>query len=313
MKILLSPLLSLISKLIILIVLLTLIIQKYYVFSKYEYVWISSKILTVKKIIENKKNGQIFYDFFNSSELLFLKYNYESLLRHSYKDKCEENYKQCGILDTYGNKLCFNESLPCPVNHILIDLKSKEREYQNKGYFSINFGNESSNVLLYYTNIKTDNPIIVDIIYSYSQPKYITYNNLILDKEAIKKSFNDKFKIEFIDDGDDPSLSNLFNQIVEESIKIGVNYYNSNKQNKELNKLVTYIDNKINKDKNNQDKYCVRIYDNYYVKNYIGFENNEKMEEFLKTDFSPYNTIFPNIKSVGFAISSLFFWLIIII
>ena len=313
MKILLSPLLSLISKLIILIVLLTLIIQKYYVFSKYEYVWISSKILTVKKIIENKKNGQIFYDFFNSSELLFLKYNYESLLRHSHKDKCEENYKQCGILDTYGNKLCFNESLPCPVNHILIDLKSKEREYQNKGYFSINFGNESSNVLLYYTNIKTDNPIIVDIIYSYSQPKYITYNNLILDKEAIKKSFNDKFKIEFIDDGDDPSLSDLFNQIVEESIKIGVNYYNSNKQNKELNKLVTYIDNKINKDKNNQDKYCVRIYDNYYVKNYIGFENNEKMEEFLKTDFSPYNTIFPNIKSVGFAISSLFFWLIIII
>ena len=43
MKILLSPLLSLISKLIILIVLLSLIIQKYCVFSKNEYVWISSK------------------------------------------------------------------------------------------------------------------------------------------------------------------------------------------------------------------------------------------------------------------------------
>ena len=179
-----------------------------------------------------------------------------------------------------GNKFCFNESLPCPVNLILIDLKSKESEYQNKGYFSINFGNESSNVLLYYTNIKTDNPIIVDIIHSYSQPKYITYNNLILDKEAIKKSFNDKFEIEFIDIGDDPSLSDLFNLIVEESINIGVNYYNSNKQNKELNKLVTYIDDKINKDKNNQDKYCVRIYDNYYVKNLLDLKTMKKWKNF---------------------------------
>ena len=99
---LLSPLLSLISKLIILFVLLILVIQKYCIFSKYEYVWINSKILTVKKIVENKKNGQIFYDFFSSSKALFLNYNYESLLRHSNKDKCEENYKQCGILDTYG-------------------------------------------------------------------------------------------------------------------------------------------------------------------------------------------------------------------
>jgi hypothetical protein len=179
-----------------------------------------------------------------------------------------------------GNKFCFNESLPCPVNLNLIVFKSKESEYQNKGYFSINFGNESSNVLLYYTNIKTDNPIIVDIIQSSSQPKYITYNNLILDKEAIKKSFNDKFEIEFINIGDDPSLSDLFNLIVEESINIGVNYYNSNKQNKELNKLVTYIDDKINKDKNNQDKYCVRIYDNYYVKNLLDLKTMKKWKNF---------------------------------
>jgi hypothetical protein len=105
------------------------------------------------------------------------------------------------------------------------------------------------------------------------------------------------------------TLSDIFNGIVEEIINKELNYYNINKQNKELNKLLIYIDDKINNDKNNQDKYFVRIYDNYYVKNYIGFEN----EKFLKTDFSPYNTIFPNIKSVEFVISSLFFWLIIII
>ncbi len=316
---LLSPLLSLISKLIILVVFLILIIQKYYIFSKYEYFWISSKILTVKKIVENKKNGQIFYDFYNSTHSIFLTYNYESLLRHSNKDKCEENYKQCGILDTYGNKFCFNESLPCPVNDILIDLKSKKREYQNKGYFSLNIGNESSNVTLYYTNTKIDNPIIVDIIYSHSQPKYITYQNLILDEEAYKNVFNHKFEIEFIDNGDDGDddassiLSDAVGLVVETSIDIGLELYNKYKEKKELNKLIEYIDDKINKDKNNQDKYCVRIYDNYYYKNYIGFENNEQMENFLKTDFSPYKTIFPNNKSISFVFSCLFFWLIIIL
>ena len=127
------------------------------IFKKNEYVWISSKILTVKKIIENKKNGQIFYDFFNPPELLFLKYNYESLLRHSHKDKCEENYKQCGILDTYGNKFCFNESLPCPVNHILIVLKSKEENIKIKNIFQLIL---EMNQVMYYYIIQTIKLII---------------------------------------------------------------------------------------------------------------------------------------------------------
>ena len=134
---LLSPLLSLISKLIILVVFLILIIQKYYIFSKYEYFWISSKILTVKKIVEIKKMIKYFYDFYNPTHLIFLTYNYESLLRHSNKDKCEENYKQCGILDTYGNKFCFNESLPCPVNDILIDLNQKKENIKIKDIFQL--------------------------------------------------------------------------------------------------------------------------------------------------------------------------------
>ena len=37
------------------------------------------------------------------------------------------------------------------------------------------------------------------------------------------------------------------------------------------------------------------------------------MENFLKTDFSPYKTIFPNNKSISFVFSCLFFWLIIIL
>ena len=306
----LNLLLLLISDLIIIGVLLTLIIQYFFLFSTYEYIWISSKILSVNKIVENKKNGQILYGFFDSY-VLYLKYNYVDLLKNSTKDNCQKNFKQCGILDTYGNKLCYNESLPCPINHILVDLKSKKREYLNKGYFSFNLFNESSDLQLYYTNNKIDNPVIVDIIYSNSQPKYISYSNLILDYDAIKKVLNDKLEIEFGEfcdecDDDEELIKEFGGRVVEKSIDAltkSTGYIKS----EDLKYLINYIDAKINYDENNIDKYCINIYGNYYVKNYIGFENNEKMEEFLKTDFSIYHTIFPNKTSVSFAITCLSF------
>jgi len=310
-----SPLLFMISELIILAVLITLIFHYYFIFSKYEYIWLNSKILTVNEIVQNKKNAQILYDFFDSY-VFTLKYSYEDLLKHSTKDNCEENYKQCGILDTYGNKLCLNESLPCPINHILVDLKSKEIEYKNKGYSSLNVFNESSDLQFYYTNNKIDNPVIVDIIYSYSQPKYITYNNFILDEDAIKKAFNNYFDIEFEgdDDNDDENdlIGGIVGTVVEFGIESGISIYNEHKKMKDLNKLIEYIDKKINDD-NNKDKYYINIYGNYYVKNYIGFENNEKMYDFLTTDFSPYHTIFPNKLSIYFAITCLFVLVCIII
>jgi hypothetical protein len=123
---------------------------------------------------------------------------------------------------------------------------------------------------------------------------------------------SDKLEIEFGDFydeyDDDVSLIMEFGvRVVEKSIDYATTKSNGYIKSEDLKNLLNYIDAKINDDENNIDKYCINIYGNYYVKNYIGFENNEKMEEFLKTDFSPYNTIFPNIKSVGFAISSLFF------
>ena len=307
----LTLLLFLISDLIIIGVLLTLIIQYFFLFSEYEYIWISSKILSVNKIVENKKNGQILYGFFDSY-VLYLKYNYVDLLKNSTKDNCQKNFKQCGILDTYGNKLCYNESLPCPINHILVDLKSKKREYLNKGYFSFNLFNESSDLQLYYTNNKIDNPVIVDIIYSNSQPKYISYSNFILDHDALKKVLSDKLEIEFGDFydeyDDDVSLIMEFGvRVVEKSIDYATTKSNGYIKSEDLKNLLNYIDAKINDDENNIDKYCINIYGNYYVKNYIGFENNEKMEEFLKTDFSIYHTIFPNKLSVSFAITCLSF------
>ena len=268
-----SLILFLISDLIIIGVLLALIIQYFCLFSAYEYIWISSKILSVSEIVENKKNGQILYGFFDSY-VLYLKYNYVDLLKNSTKDNCQKNFKQCGILDTYGNKLCFNESLPCPINHILVDLKSKKREYLNKGYFSFNLFNESSNLQLYYTNNKIDNPVIVDIIYSNSQPKYISYSNFILDHDALKKVLSDKLEIEFGDfydeyDDDEGLIMEFGGRVVEKSIDFALTKSNGYIKSEDLKYLINYIDAKIYYDENNIDKYCINIYGNYYVKNWI--------------------------------------------
>ena len=91
----LTQILFLISDLIIIGVLLTLIIQYFCLFSAYEYIWISSKILSVSEIVENKKNGQILYGFFDSY-VLYLKYNYVDLLCARVVRRCfqERAYEQ---------------------------------------------------------------------------------------------------------------------------------------------------------------------------------------------------------------------------
>ena len=145
--------------------------------------------------------------------------------------------------------------------------------------------NESSDLQLYYTNNKIVNPVIVDIIYSNSQPKYISYSNLILDYDAIKKVLNDKLEIEFGDFYDEYNhdlIMEFGGRVIEKSIDFASTKSNGYIKSQDLKQLINYIDAKINYDENNIDKYCINIYGNYYVKNYIGFENNEKMEEFLK-------------------------------
>ena len=100
----------------------------------YHKIWIGSKILTVDN--EIKINNNDLYPILNiisDIENETYPYNYEYLLKHSGKE-CEENYKKCGILDTYGNIMCIPNEDECPINEIIIDEESKYNDYLSQGY-----------------------------------------------------------------------------------------------------------------------------------------------------------------------------------
>jgi len=67
-----SLLLFLFSYLCILGILISLIIKYYGFFSDYEYIWFCSKILTVKKIIENNNKYQVFYGYDDEGKKLII-------------------------------------------------------------------------------------------------------------------------------------------------------------------------------------------------------------------------------------------------
>ena len=63
---------------------------------------------------------------------------------------------------------------------------------------------------------------------------------------------------------------------------------------KSLLKFMDYLEEKLEIDENNDDKYYTHIGDNYYVKNYIGFRNNGEFDQFLNFGFSLHERLFPN-------------------
>ena len=100
----------------IIIVCCLIMIIKYDRTDSEEQIWIASKILTLEK--EMKKNNYELHPLLGISsdgELIEYYQNYESLLYHS-NPNCEENYKKCGILDTYLNKMCIPIENEYPIN-----------------------------------------------------------------------------------------------------------------------------------------------------------------------------------------------------
>ena len=148
--------------------------------------WIGSKSLTIQKIVQDNMNNtyplksiESQIDNLNST----IDINYDYLLNHSTKTSCALNFKKCGILDTYGNIMCIPEMESCPINEIIIDLENKNEEYINKGFKFSKLSKLPNNYNLFYTNNSIDKEIIVNIIFSDENPKYLTEQNLIFDNE----------------------------------------------------------------------------------------------------------------------------------
>ena len=132
--------------------------------SRDEYIWFCSKILTIKKMVkDNYDNYKIYQYIHNGDEYRALKYSYYDLLKNSSKNECDENLKQCGILDTYGNKLCLYKDYPCPINEIITDLDEKEEEYDANGYIKAYYYHllkKNSTYSFYFKNTSYDKQII---------------------------------------------------------------------------------------------------------------------------------------------------------
>lgn len=79
--------------------------------------------------------------------------------------KCPEGKKKCGFLYK-GSMLCFNIEDECPINDIIFN-ENKEYVDNNITYKTIKI---NENEYIHYTNEKTNNQIIFDLILSIEHP-----------------------------------------------------------------------------------------------------------------------------------------------
>ena len=274
--------------------------------NKKEFVWIGSKILTLKQMLEdNMYNNYPLISISKDNENPKFVFNYEYLLNHSTKDKCEDNFHKCGILDTFGNIMCIHNVIQCPINDIIVDLKDNLNIYINKGYDYTKFPELPQNYYLYYTNKEIDKEIIVYLNINDEQPRYISPQNFIFDNNTY-----DKYLVSHYSSGDGSSWDYGGGGDYggdsgggggdSGGIGDGGGYWRILEEEEELygnKKLTKYIRKKFN-EKKNIDIYYKKIYNNIYVKNYIGFESYEHMINFMNEDLLHlYLKIIPNYAS----------------
>ena len=303
-----------ISNLLIFGILLALIIKYYYGFSEFKYIWFCSKILTVKKMITKNNNQDIvFSHYYNGDTYAFTKLHYLDYLERIDKNGCLENYKKCGILDTYGNSICFPQSTECPINDMIFESSTKLSEYQNNNYDY--YYTDINNIYLYFKRGVENKPVIVSHLIQNSKPRYINDNNFVFDMDAFKEIFGDSdydddddddddddFNFNDDDDDDNDKGSEAGKEILEGTFEFAGDLIKNAAKAARINQLIKYIDERINEDENNIDNNYEYINLNHYVKNYIGFENLETAKNFKTINFELYKSRYPNYSSIIFAL-----------
>lgn len=269
---------------------------------KTEKFWFLSKILTIKQmIIDNINNTCLIENLFFEEENKNMNYerNYSFFLQHSTKDECEINYKKCGILDSMGNIMCIPYLEDCPINKIQLNFES---DYQRCTFI---------NYILYYTNKKINDNIVVKLIISDQQPKYITEENFIFDY----KNYNNEYMRKCIschDDSNDRNGDYYDNDWYRDDDS---GDWDNDSGDWDLGggdgdwrRLEIYGDKDITEyilkkmeEKNNIDNNFKKINDEIYYRNYIGFDSYDEIDKFINFNFTKtYITVFPNDVSIIF-------------
>ena len=281
---------------------LTFIIKYYSNFSEIEYIWFCSKILTIQKIVDDNNNkNKAFYDYKNGTKYILIE-GYQKYLNYITKDGCKENYRQCGILDTYGNRFCYRDKEECPINEIIRDSSSKKNDYLSDGYYYYRINNSDN--YYYYKRGLIDRGIIVYWNSSVSWPLYINEKNFIFDEDAFEEKFG---SLNY------HNIAYISKQVIDESIDWVENFEKNSAKIERIHKLMKFINEKIYDDENNIDKNVTKIYGNEYVKRYLGFENEESIKNFKRITFSLYKIRFPNYIAIVFSFISIIFFIGLII
>ena len=314
------------SYILIFVMLLVIMIIRYSRHYQFEYVWFCSKIKTVVNLVKiTSYNYQVFNTISPSGQISGLSTNYYDLLKLNTDVGCKYNYRPCGYLDTLKNFLCIDRNYPCPINNLVADYSSKSNSYLNDGYqIASNMSYLSYNYYLYYSNTQSYGNAVIMLAKNINRPLYIDYYNFYLDIDAfnevfkniqiVKKDAIDKGR-RILDDSDEAleEVVELALGIVERVAGNLIEILAIYAENKKLGKFLDYIIKKIEKDDDNIDIYFRYIGDNYYTKNYIGFQSVSDLENFLNMDFDIYKSAFPDKICGIFAILCFIAFFIIII
>ena len=327
--------LLLISYAILIGILLGLTVGQYDDEAKFECIYYMSKMLTIKAIIVNNHRSELLDNFYNSGETTTLPMTYRNLLRLvKNKNECVVNYKPCGILDTYGNVLCVEEFVPCPINKLKITHVNAAEEYLSRNYKTAPLNNISQNYQFFYSNEFNKGNGVVMIIKTKDDPKFINVNNFVLDSNTYIELYGDDAEIL-------KGISNFFGDkiIGNEVAELFINIFQVVKdfedvisivglalkgaklyadlilsiahlaEKKDIKEFEKFVKEKLEiLDEKNKDIFFEHIGYNYYAKNYIGFKSVEDIDKFLRFDFGIYKKIFPS-----FIVSEIAFYFFLIL
>ena len=283
-------------------------------------IWMGSKILTLKKLIEdNNYNSYPILGFNSNGTKIDSKYNYEELLNHSGKE-CEQNYKKCGIIDNLGNIMCIPEEEECPINEMIVDSISNNNLYSSN-YNVTTFENLTEGYALYYTNKATDKEIITKMTFNNETPRYINHDNFIFD-EKLYQDYLYYLSSDYDDsdwdsgsydggswddggggwDGGD-SGGGGWRKLEEEEYEYGDAY------------ITEYIKEKM-AEEINIDKSYKNVSQGLFVGYFIGFKDSPNMNLYNKRNEDLYKTYFvrfPNFTAYCFCFINIIIFIILIV
>jgi len=331
---------TLVSYLLLLGILSAVFNERYSEKDKFEFIYYMSKILTIKSIIIQSHYSELLDDFSESGEPTTLSSTYRNLLKlNKNKDECIENYRPCGILDTYGNVLCIEDIIPCPINKMRVAHINAAEDYLKANYKTVPLTNVSKNYQFFYSNKFYEENAVTIIIKTKDEPKIVSLNNFILDSKTYEDLFgNEEFLKDIADflgvKEDEKTVDE--NDFTDNVIKIfevaadlsdGLSEIDSalkgakllvkvllTQYNERVEKFENFVKEKIEiLDEKNNDVFFQHMGDNFYSKNYIGFKNVQDIDKFMRFDFNIYKKIFPSFNGAICALVSLIFLAIFIV